>query len=560
MELKQYIAPLLKWWWLIAIATILAGGASYYAVSQQPLTYEARAKLLIGRFLENPNPSSIEFSVSQQLAASYTDIANTRPVREQTMNALGMTSLPQYVVRPLATTQLIEIVVTDTSPERAQAVANELANQLILQSPTAPLPEEQERQAFIAEQLASLQTNIQETEDEIAAKRAELQELVSALEINDAQNQINALENKLNTLQSNYAALLANTEAGATNTVRVIESASVPRAPVGPNVEITVLTAAAIGFVLAAATGYFLEYLDDTVKTSEQVERISKLPMLAGIGRIKGKKVKPKPISLENPHSPISEAFRVLRLGIQYTQVDYPNRILLITSPNPGDGKSLVAANLAVVLAEAGHKVLLIDADLRHPAQHKAFGLKNDYGLTSLLRQIDSTPTRDEQINEALVEEMVQTTGETDLSVLTSGLVPPNPSELLSSLKMKVALDALRKKYEYLIFDSSPTLAVTDPLILSTLVDSVILVVNNKKTRQNQLKQVVKRLREVDANLLGVVMNRLPQSKKAYYQYYNHQQLNSLEDPTNGNSPQSSSDAHEKSNGFFGKWRQKRQA
>lgn len=397
MELKQYIAPLLKWWWLIAIATILAGGASYYAVSQQPLTYEARAKLLIGRFLDDPNPSNIEFSVSQQLAASYTDIANTRPVREQTMNALGVTSLPQYVVRPLATTQLIEIVVTDTSPERAQAVANELANQLILQSPTAPLPEEQERQAFIAEQLASLQTNIQETEDEIEAKREELQVLVSALDINEAQNQINALQNKLNSLQTNYAALLANTEAGATNTVKVIEPASVPRTPVGPNVEITVLTAAAIGFVLAAAAGYFLEYLDDTIKTSEQVERISNLPTLASIGRIKGSEGKLKLISLENPHSPISEAFRELRLGIQFTQVDKPNRILLIASPNLGDGKSLVAANLAVVLAQAGHKVLLIDADLRHPTQHKMFGLNNNYGLTSLLLQMDLTPPQDEQ-------------------------------------------------------------------------------------------------------------------------------------------------------------------
>ena len=183
MELKQYIAPLLKWWWLIAIATILAAGASFFAVSQQPLTYQARAKLLVGRVLDDPTPSNSEFTVSQQLAASYTDIANTRLVRQQTMNALGMNSLPDYVVRPLATTQLIEIVVTDTIPERAQAVANELANQLILQSPTAPQPEEQELQTFIDEQLVSLQTSIQETQDEIAAKQDELQGLVSALEI-----------------------------------------------------------------------------------------------------------------------------------------------------------------------------------------------------------------------------------------------------------------------------------------------------------------------------------------------------------------------------------------
>ena len=302
-----------------------------------------------------------------------------------------------------------------------------------------------------------------------------------------------------------------------------------------------------------------MEYLDDTVKTPEQVEQITSLPMLAGVGRIKTREG--KLISIESPHSSISEAFRIIRLGIQYTQVDKPNRILLVTSPNPGDGKSLMTANLAVVLAQAGHKVLLIDADLRHPTQHKTFGLKNNYGLTSLLLQIDSTSTGDEQKNQALVEEMVQVTAESGLSILTSGLVPPNPSELLSSQKMKVALANLSQKYDYLIFDSSPVLAVTDPLILSTLVDGVVLLVNTKNTRKNELKQVVKRLRDVDSNLLGVVMNRLTQPRKAYYQYHNYQQVQSLSDPArNGTGSQSSSDDLEKSNGFFGKLGRKEQA
>ena len=558
MELKQYIAPLLKWWWLIAGATLIAAGASYFAVSQQPQTYQARVKLLIGRFIDDPNPSNIEFSVSQQLAAFYTDIANTRPVREQTMNALGMTSLPEYIVRPLATTQLIEIVVTDTIPERAQLVANELANQLILQSPTSPLPEEQERQTFIDEQLVSLQTNIQETQDEIAAKQDELKDLVSALEITESQNQISALQNKLNTLQSNYASLLSSTEGGATNTVRVIDPAAVPGAPIGPNIEITVLTAAAIGFVLAAAAGYFLEYLDDTIKTSEQVERIADLPVLAGIRQIKSKESKSKLITLEEPHSPVSEAFRVLRLGIQYSHVDNPSQTLLITSPNPTDGKSMAAANLSVVLAQTGYKVLLVDADLRRPVQHTIFGLNNKYGLTSLLLQIDSSPTRNEQKNDALIEELIQTTAEPGLSVLTSGLIPPYPSELLSSLKMKVVLTSLTEKYDYLILDSSPVLPVTDAIILSTQVDSVILLVNTKTTRQNELKQVIKHLREVDSNLLGVVMNRIPQTRKSYNLYYKRQTDYQEESEIETNS-QPTSVQLKKSNGFLGKGQREEQ-
>jgi capsular polysaccharide biosynthesis protein len=160
MDLKELLVPLLKWWWLIVVATLLAAFSSYRAVRQQPLVYEARTTLMIGRALDNPNPSNNEFWLSQQLAATYADLGKREAVRERTMAALGMTWLPEYRVRALPNTQLLEIVVVDTNPARAQSVANELANQLILRSPTASRPEEQDRQAFVNEELNDLEATI----------------------------------------------------------------------------------------------------------------------------------------------------------------------------------------------------------------------------------------------------------------------------------------------------------------------------------------------------------------------------------------------------------------
>ncbi|HET6446229.1 MAG TPA: hypothetical protein VFI27_16805, partial [candidate division Zixibacteria bacterium] len=227
MELKDYIAPLRKWWWLIVAAGLVAGLASFYAASQQPSLYQARTTLMIGRAIDNPNPSGNEFWLTQQLAQTYAEIASREPVRVASMDALGMTWLPEYSVRAVPDTQLIEIGVTDSDALRAEAVANQLASQLIQQSPTNVEQDERSRQSFINTQLDNLELNITATEDEIASFRDELASVFSASQIASAQSQITALQAKLNSLQSNYANLLANSRQGAINTLNIIEPATV---------------------------------------------------------------------------------------------------------------------------------------------------------------------------------------------------------------------------------------------------------------------------------------------------------------------------------------------
>jgi uncharacterized protein involved in exopolysaccharide biosynthesis len=203
---------------------------------------------MIGQAFMDPNPSSQEFLLSQQLADNYAAIASREPVRLATMQALSLTSLPSYVVTP--NSQFIEISVTVSIPQRAQAVANELANQLILLGPEGARLNEQDRQDFVNRQLDTLQSQVETTEAEIQRLQDALGNWQSARQISDEQSQISALQNSLTTLQSNYADLLATTQSGSVN-ICLIER-SIADQPVGPNKMVSILLAAAVGFVLAA--------------------------------------------------------------------------------------------------------------------------------------------------------------------------------------------------------------------------------------------------------------------------------------------------------------------
>jgi polysaccharide biosynthesis transport protein len=525
MDVSVILKPLLKWWWLVVAATAIAAVSSFFAVRQQPATYRSTTTLMIGQGIQDPNPSGADFYLSQQLAQTYVDIAQRQTVRERTMEALGLNWLPSIYVRQVPNSQLIEISVVDTSPERAQIVANELANQLILQSPTAPRPEEQERESFIKSQLSNLQENINQTAEEIAAKQDALREAISAREIAGLEEDIRALQSKETALQANYAALLANTRSGAVNTLTVIEQARFPTVPVGPARTTTVVTATVIGLALAAGAAFLLEYLDDTVKSPSDLKRISDLPILPAIpesGSVNGRAM---PIAHTEPRSPAADAFRALRAGVLASCMNNLRQSLLVTSAKPIEGKSNVAANLAVVLAQGGHKVLLVDADLRRPVQDKLFGLEKTPGLTDILNLLDVAEdvfglTNQGDTLDNQLEELIQPTKEPRLSILTSGSFSSEALKLLNSEILADVLSHLAKQYDCLIIDSPPVLAVSDALMLSTLVGSVLLVAEAGSVRRKELSETIERLRNVDANIIGLALNRLSPKSDGYYGRY----------------------------------------
>ncbi len=508
MALRDYIAPLLKWWWLLVLSTALAVGSSYLSTRQQSPIYTARATVMVGQAMTDPNPNNSDLQLTQQLARTYTDIARRTPVRQATQEALGLTRLPEYRVSNILNTQLIEIVTVDTNPVRAQAVANELANQLIKQTPEGQDTEEQQRQSFINEQLNELEVTIQQTEREVANKQVALAAAIGAREITNLQGEIDALQRKLSDLRLNFGTLLASTQNGAINTIHIVEEASLPLQPVGPNKEFTILIAGAVGLLLAVGASYVLEHLDDRLKNPKLVHESLNLATLGAVPVAEEMEVRLWDDEAKT-HSSLMEAFRILRTNLQFTMVDVSQRSLLVTSTSPSEGKSMVAANLAVSLALGGKQVAVVDADLHRPRVHKIFKIDNKAGLTTALT------------TEGLgVTDHWQPSSVPGLYLLPSGPLPPNPAELLSNGRMNRLVEELLTHVDFVIVDSPPAAVLADATILSTQLGGVLFIVDAQRTRREMAKRAVTALRQVNASIIGVLLNRMPTRQSDYYYYY----------------------------------------
>ncbi|SHJ41113.1 CpsD/CapB family tyrosine-protein kinase [Thermoclostridium caenicola] len=213
-----------------------------------------------------------------------------------------------------------------------------------------------------------------------------------------------------------------------------------------------------------------------------------------------------------NPKSPVSEAYRVLRTNIQYSGIDKPLKSILVTSSVPMEGKTTTVTNLAITFAQAGSKVLLIDGDLRKPKIHKVFMVSNDTGLTNYL------------VSREDYKEYVRHSDVPNLDIMTSGTIPPNPSELLNSDAMKMFIKSLSDDYDVILLDAPPVCSVTDASIISTYADATILVVNSGKTHIDEAKKAKELLERVNANIIGVVLNKVNKKEKGNYYYYKYYQ------------------------------------
>ena len=218
-------------------------------------------------------------------------------------------------------------------------------------------------------------------------------------------------------------------------------------------------------------------------------------------------------IAHTNRKSPISEAYRTLRTNIQFSSVDKKVKIIAVTSSGPSEGKTTTITNLAETFAQAGNRVIIVDADLRRPRVHKIYGLEASEGLTNVLA------------GQKDLKQVIRIS-ESDVHIITSGPIPPNPSELLGSQKMQELIQVLEEHYDIVLFDAPPVNVVTDAAILSTLVDGIIFVVASGRTEIENGKHAMKSLEAVNANVLGVVMTMIPVSKKGYYgySYYSYEQ------------------------------------
>ncbi len=515
MELREIFAALLKWWKLIVVCVVVAAIFSYVAsVTTTPL-YRTTTTLQVGSATTDPNINQGELFVGQQLALTYIELAKRRSVLQGAIDSLGLQmSWDQLTgrVNPsiVPQTQLIEISVVDNDPRRAKALADAISEQLILQSPAANAAANVEEIAFAEEQLADLKTKIDTSQEQVLALQLELDDAIGAREIQELEQEIAILNGKITGWQETYAELLTFLQGGDINTISIVDLADVPARPFSPNVTSNVATAALIGLTLAVGAAFLIEYLDDSIRTSDDVLEILDKPILSYVPEYEGTVglVKDRVYTREFPHSPVAEAFRLLRANLEFEGANEAVRTIMVTSPGASEGKTEVAINLAAVVAHSSNPVTLIDADLRSPSLHHRLDISNEYGLSDLvLRPL-------QRQSAAAVWQ-----GDQHLAVIPSGTTHPNPTEVFLSEEMDQLIADAQKEDHFTIFDGSP-LFLADAQILSAKVDGVLLVVRPGFTKTNSAKGAMEQLNRAGANILGVVMTRVPRSFSLYDGYY----------------------------------------
>jgi len=286
--------------------------------------------------------------------------------------------------------------------------------------------------------------------------------------------------------------------------------------PVWPRTLRNTALAAVVGAMLAVGVAFLVEYLDDTFKTPDDVSQALGLDTLGAIGRLaKGEK---ELVMAAQPFSPVAEAFRVLCTNVRFSSVDRPLRTFLVTSPGLTEGKSIIVANLTVAMAQAGLRVVAVDADLRRPRLHQLFGLD--------LPEVDTGERSWWGLSGSLLEGCtdgrLHTTQVEGLRILPSGELPPNPAEMVGSQHMQKLLHELAQQVDVVLIDSPPALPVADAVALAQAVDGVLLVLKAGHTRREAARHAVESLHQVGANLVGVVLNAMPTRRGSYYYYYSY--------------------------------------
>ena len=538
--ISEYAHLVWRWSWLLVSWAILAGVSAYYLSSRQTPVYQASALAMI-----NIAPSSVDsayyVSLGQQLGESYSQLMTTRPVLDAAAQRLGLEYLPGSVqVTPITNTQLLNVRVIDTDPERAALIANTLVTVFSEQIQADQAARYADSKQNLKTQLDALDGQIQTTSGDLAVLGQEilrdntaLTDLLRTDNITRTQEELDqrasliqqtqsSLQSRLSqqaqmqtilqNYRTSYAILLQSYES-----VRLAESQSssgvllkdpaVPNAiPIQPQPIRSALLAAVVGLLLAGGVIFLIEFLDDTIRDPQEITRKWGIPILGMITRYKsnGSPL----ITIKQPRAPVSEAFRSLRTNLEFAAVDSPLKTILITSPSPQDGKTTIVSNLACVIAQSNRSVVVVDADLRRPQIHKYFQLMNRLGLSNqLLRPHDR------------VDGSLQDTELAGLKVITSGRLPPDPSELLGSNKMQEMMNSLTGQFECVILDSPPVLVVTDAVVLAPRVNGVIIVVKPSVTKRAELQHVIEQMNQVNARLLGVVLNDVDVGRSRYYYY-----------------------------------------
>src|SRR5262245_6588385 len=500
LELRDYLRVLRRRkWTIILTAFVVVGAAVAYSSFQTPV-YEATAEVLVRQrsteSLFNPVNRSGTATDAKRAIDTEITVLTSRTVRDAVYDKLGRR--PRIAASSAGDTDVISVTARNTNPRRAARDANTYAETYL----------DVRRKQAVDDFLGAGQ--------EVQAKIDDLQHQIDALPPvvlpgAPAQAQRQSLEQQQAYYRQQLDQLQVAAQISQTGGGQVVSPAGTPSSPVEPNTLRTGLLALALGLLLGVGFAFLRDHLDDSIRTKEDLERASSgLPVVGIIPSVAAWKNHKKPylVTAEKPTSPAAEAYRTLRTSVQFLGLERPLHTLAATSATKEEGKTTTLANLAVTLSQAGNRVALLDCDLRRPRIHTFFGLSNDVGFTSVLLGTDPLASALQSVDEY-----------SSLTVLASGPPPPDPSELLSSQRTREVIDALRSRCDVLLIDSPPVLPVTDPLVLSGLVDAMVLVVSADHSSKRGLHRAVELLGQIDAPVLGTVLNEVRRGRSFAYGY-----------------------------------------
>jgi len=512
MDLRSYFSIIRKWFWLVILCAVLAGTAAFFYSRQQTPIYQSTATVFINQARSSTgNSDYTDIITSERIARTYAAMLQDWPTLDQAAIALGypggLAELRRayalsVTVTPVRDTQLVQVNVESSHPEVAAGVAN------VLPEVFMQMNRERQQQRF-ADTRQDLQTELAGTELELEQTRLALIQLADTEENKNERDRLERVAARYQTTYNNLTNSLENlrlAEAQTTDNIVLTTPAQPANSPVRPRVLYNALLALVVGALLGLGIAFLIEYLDDTVKTPDQVRDLTGLATLGTVVLLEGASPNERMVALMAPKSLGAEAYRVLRTNLQFSALDKPLATLLCTSAEPGEGKSTTIANLAFAMAQADKRVILVDADMRRPSQHKILKLPNNVGLSTALLDRGRDPAV-----------YLQDTDVANLRVMTTGPIPPNPAEMLNSARMHEMIEILKGEADVVLFDTPPVLAVADTSILASQVDGTLLVVWAGRTRGEMLAQATERLLSLGVAPLGVVLNKISQRKGSYY-------------------------------------------
>jgi succinoglycan biosynthesis transport protein ExoP len=518
MELRRYSRALRRRLWLIVLLPIAAASVAVAVGLVTPPVYEGDAAILvrpaqpISTF--DPNTNAI---TADQVARTYAQLMTQRLLLQNVIDDLHLNTTPAQLeqsvrVVPQANTTLLTVTVLSGDRHLAADIANKLVDDFLAQTRAI-------QQKQVAEYTSTSQAQVEQLKAQILREQARinvLQALGQGRSLRpDEQAELTGQQQQITSDRSQYFSIVQSVSdieanvARATDNVIVMSPAALPGQPVSPKPALNGALALIGGLIGALALALLLDHLDQSIKTDEElIERTGLIP-LTHVPLLPHTKRMSSLLTLHD-NAMLAEPYKTLRTNVLYSSLDRKLSIIAVTSAIPSEGKSTVAANFAAALAAAGHRTLLMDCDFRRPAQHRLFGRVRNIGLTNLI------------LGEASdAEAIIPVESLPDLWVTTTGPTPANPSELLSSARMRTLLERMTNTFRYLVIDTPPVNAVADPLVVASYADATIMVVEQGRASFPAVKSALRSLERVQAHVLGAVMNKVA-SPEDHYRYYSY--------------------------------------